>query len=106
MKQVSIGIIGTGWCGGLRAETCASSPLVSALHLAEIKPERLREVAGRTKPATATADYGVLLENNTIESIMISATPETTPFPMSTETFLPGKQLFLRKPIRVGTSHP
>ncbi len=30
MKQVSIGIIGTGWCGGIRAETCAASPYVSA----------------------------------------------------------------------------
>jgi predicted dehydrogenase len=75
MKQVSIGIIGTGWCGGIRAETCASSPYVSALHLAEIKPERLKEVAAKTKPATATADYRVLLQNSDIDSVIISATP-------------------------------
>jgi scyllo-inositol 2-dehydrogenase (NAD+) len=104
MKQVSIGIIGTGWCGGLRAETCASSPLVSALHLAEIKPERLREVAGRTKPATATADYGVLLENNNIDAIMISATPETTHFPMAKESLLAGKHVFLEKPMALELS--
>ncbi len=104
MKQVSIGIIGTGWCGGLRAETCASSPWVSALHLAEIKPERLREVAGRTKPATATADYGVLLENNTIDAIMISATPETTHFPMAKESLLAGKHVFLEKPMALELS--
>ncbi len=104
MKQVSIGIIGTGWCGGLRAETCASSPWVSALHLAEIKPERLREVAGRTKPATATADYGVLLENNTIDAIMISATPETTHFPMAKESLLAGKHVFLEKPMALKLS--
>jgi len=104
MKQVSIGIIGTGWCGGLRAETCASSPRVSALHLAEIKPERLREVAGRTKPATATADYGVLLENNTIDAIMISATPETTHFPMAKESLLAGKHVFLEKPMALELS--
>jgi len=104
MKQVGIGIIGTGWCGGLRAETCASSPWVSALHLAEIKPERLREVAGRTKPATATADYGVLLENNTIDAIMISATPETTHFPMAKESLLAGKHVFLEKPMALELS--
>ncbi len=104
MKQVSIGIIGTGWCGGIRAETCASSPSVSALHLAEIKPERLREVAAKTKPATATADYGVLLENNTIDAIMISATPETTHFPMAKESLLAGKHVFLEKPMALELS--
>jgi predicted dehydrogenase len=104
MKQVSIGIIGTGWCGGIRAETCASSPSVSALHLAEIKPERLREVAGKTKPATATADYGVLLQNNNIDAIIISATPETTHFPMAKESLLAGKHVFLEKPMALELS--
>ncbi len=104
MKQVSIGIIGTGWCGGIRAETCASSPSVSALHLAEIKPERLREVAAKTKPATATADYGVLLQNNNIEAIIISATPETTHFPMAKESLLAGKHVFLEKPMALELS--
>ena len=31
MKEISIGIIGTGWCGGIRAETCAASPYVREL---------------------------------------------------------------------------
>jgi scyllo-inositol 2-dehydrogenase (NAD+) len=104
MKQVSIGIIGTGWCGGIRAETCASSPSVSALHLAEIKPERLREVADKTKPATATADYGVLLQNSNIDAIIISATPETTHFPMAKESLLAGKHVFLEKPMALELS--
>jgi hypothetical protein len=25
MERINIGIIGTGWCGGIRAETCADS---------------------------------------------------------------------------------
>jgi len=99
MKQLSIGIIGTGWCGGIRAETCASSPYVSALHLAEIEPERLKEVAAKTKPATAIADYRVLLQNGDIDSVIISATPETTHFPMAKESLLAGKHVFLEKPM-------
>jgi predicted dehydrogenase len=99
MKQVSIGIIGTGWCGGIRAETCASSPYVSALHLAEIKPERLKEVAAKTKPATATADYRVLLQDSDIDAVIISATPETTHFPMAKASLLAGKHVFLEKPM-------
>jgi predicted dehydrogenase len=104
MKQVSIGIIGTGWCGGIRAETCAASPYVSALHLAEIKPERLKEVAGSTKPATATSDYRTLLNNSTIDGIIISATPETTHYPMAKESLLSGKHVFLEKPIALELS--
>ena len=104
MKQVTIGIIGTGWCGGIRAETCSASPYVSALHLAEIKPERLREVAAKTQPATSTVDYRVLLENSSIDAIMISATPETTHFPMAKESLLAGKHVFLEKPMALELS--
>ena len=44
MKQINLGIIGTGWCGGIRAVAAAASPLVNELHIAEIKEERLKEV--------------------------------------------------------------
>src|SRR6202521_415969 len=104
MKQVSIGIVGTGWCGGIRAETCSASPYVSALHLAEIKPERLREVAAKTKPATATADYRILLSDSDIDAMIISATPETTHFPVAKESLLAGKHVFLEKPISMELS--
>jgi scyllo-inositol 2-dehydrogenase (NAD+) len=77
---------------------------VSALHLAEIKPERLREVAAKTKPATATTDYRVLLENSGIDAIIISATPETTHFPMAKESLLAGKHVFLEKPMALELS--
>ena len=49
MKQIGVGIIGTGWCGGIRAETCAANPLVSSLHIAEIRPER--KVASNLAPS-------------------------------------------------------
>jgi scyllo-inositol 2-dehydrogenase (NAD+) len=104
MKLVSIGIIGTGWCGGIRAETCAASPYVSALHLAEIRPERLMEVAGKTKPVTTTSDYRTLLGDPKIDAIIISATPETTHYPMAKESLLAGKHVFLEKPIALELS--
>jgi predicted dehydrogenase len=104
MKQVSIGIIGTGWCGGIRAEACAASPYVSELHLAEIRPERLKEVAGKTKPAKATSDYRTLLDNPKIDAIIISATPETTHYPMAKESLLAGKHVFLEKPMALELS--
>src|SRR6202047_4773227 len=104
MKQVRIGIVGTGWCGGIRAETCSASPYVSALHLAEIKPERLREGAQKNKTTTTTADYRILLADSNIDAMIISATPETTHFPMARESLLAGKHVFLEKPIALELS--
>ena len=37
MKQVDVAIIGTGWCGGIRAEMLAKSALVDRLHLCDIR---------------------------------------------------------------------
>ncbi|TMG87792.1 MAG: Gfo/Idh/MocA family oxidoreductase, partial [Betaproteobacteria bacterium] len=94
-----VGIIGTGWCGGIRAQTCAASPLVGSLHLAEIRPERLAEVAGATRARTAVTDYRELVTNAEIEALYISATPETTHYPMARDCLSAGKHVFLEKPL-------
>ena len=99
MKNISVGVIGTGWCGGIRANTCAANPLVESLHLAEIKPERLDEVASETMPASATTDYQELLKIDEIDAVFISATPEQTHFPMARDSLSARKHVFLEKPI-------
>jgi predicted dehydrogenase len=99
MKQINVGIIGTGWCGGIRAVASAASPWVNELHIAEIKEERLKEVADATNPVTATTDYRKLLDNKSIDAVMISTTPEPTHFPIAKESMLAGKHVFLEKPI-------
>jgi predicted dehydrogenase len=99
VKQINVGIIGTGWCGGIRAETCAANAFVKTLHIAETRPERLAEIAKATGAATATADYRDLLKISDIDAIMISATPETTHYPMARDSLLAGKHVFLEKPI-------
>ena len=101
MKQINVGIIGTGWCGGIRAETCAASPLVKSLHLAETRPERLAEVAKATGAQTATADYREIIANDTIDAVMISATPEHLHYPMARDSLRGGKHVFLEKPIAI-----
>src|SRR5262245_8431614 len=99
MRQIGVGIIGTGWCGGIRAQTCAASPLVKSLHLAEIRPERLSEVAKATRAKSATSDYRQLLGITEIEAVFISATPETTHYPIARDCLAAGKHVFLEKPI-------
>jgi len=99
MRRINVGVIGTGWCGGIRAAACADNALVDELHIAEIKPERLEEVAKATGAKTATEDYRELLEIDSIDAYFISATPETTHFPMARDCLRAGKHVFLEKPI-------
>ena len=99
MKQIGVGIIGTGWCGGIRAETCAKSPLVKFMDVSETRPERLAEIAKLTSPRNAVADYRQLIDQKDLDAIIISATPETTHYPMAREALKAGKHVFLEKPI-------
>ena len=101
MKQINVGIIGTGWCGGIRAETAAANPLVKDVHVVETRPERLAEIAKKTNAASAGSDYHALLKNDDIDAIFISATPEALHFPMARESLLAGKHVFLEKPIAI-----
>jgi predicted dehydrogenase len=103
MKQINVAIIGTGWCGGIRAQACAASPLVRNLCLAEIRPERLAEVAKATGARKAVADYRELLDGD-IQAVYVSATPETTHFPMARDCLAAGKHVFLEKPIALELS--
>src|SRR5579864_7031707 len=99
MKQINVAVIGTGWCGGIRAVAAAASPWVKELHIAEIKEERLQEVKAQTCPVTATADYRALVENPSIDAVMISTTPEPTHYPIAKESLLAGKHVLLEKPM-------
>src|SRR5438477_7651013 len=104
MNAIGVAIVGTGWCGGIRAETCAAHPLAKSLHIAEIRPERLAEVAKATGAKTAVADYRELLKVAEIEAVYISATPETTHYPMARDWLAAGKHVFLEKPIAMELS--
>ena len=99
MKQINVGIIGTGWCGGIRANTCATNPLVNELHIAETRPERLAEIVEQTSPTSAIKNYQDLLSNPDIDAIIVSATPEPLHYPMALESMQAGKHVFLEKPI-------
>src|SRR3954452_1986571 len=99
MKTIDVGIIGTGWCGGIRAGACRASPLVRNLHIAEIDEARLGVVADQTRPTSATTDYRKLLAIPDLRAVLICATPETTHYPMAKESLALGKHVLLEKPI-------
>ena len=101
MQQLEVAVIGTGWCGGIRAEALARSGWVKALHIAENKPERLKEMAEKTSAASATAEWRDIVANKAISVVYISATPETTHYPMAKACLEAGKHVFLEKPIAI-----
>jgi myo-inositol 2-dehydrogenase/D-chiro-inositol 1-dehydrogenase len=94
-----VAIIGTGWCGGIRAEMLAKSALVDRLHLCDIRADRLAEVQALTGAATATSDYRDILNNPAIEVVYISTTPEPTHYPIARDCLKAGKHVLLEKPI-------
>src|SRR4249919_827739 len=99
VKQVEVAVIGTGWCGGIRAETLAKSALVDKLHICEIRPERLAEVKALTTPASATLDYQDIVRNDNISVVYICTTPESNHFPITRDCLKAGKHVLLEKPI-------
>ena len=99
MKRLNVGIIGTGWCGGIRAIVSANSALVNELHIAEANADRLKEMVQLTQPVTATDNWKDLITNDRIDAIMVSSTPETLHFPMAKAALEAGKHVLLEKPI-------
>jgi scyllo-inositol 2-dehydrogenase (NAD+) len=101
MRQINLGIIGTGWCGGIRAVAASRSALVDELHLAEINPGRRTEIADLTHPTVVTDRWETLVENPDIDAIVVSATPEDLHYPMTRAALEAGKHVLLEKPIAV-----
>ena len=99
MRQVGAAVIGTGWCGGIRAETLSRSALVDELHVCEIRPDRLAEIKALTNPAFATVDYQDIVRNPNISVVYICTTPEQTHFPIARDCLKAGKHVLLEKPI-------
>jgi scyllo-inositol 2-dehydrogenase (NAD+) len=99
MRQINLGIIGTGWCGGIRAVTASRSSLVNELHLAEIDPARLEEISAQTNPTVATQNWEDIVNNPDIDAVVVSATPEHLHHPMTKAALEAGKHVLLEKPI-------
>jgi predicted dehydrogenase len=99
VDKVEVAVIGTGWCGGIRAETLSRSALVDRLHICEIRPERLAEMKAITKPASATLDYRDILNNPGISVVYVCTTPEQNHYPIARDCLKAGKHVLLEKPI-------
>src|ERR1700724_3215371 len=99
VQHVEVAVLGTGWRGGIRAETLSRPPLVLDRQMREIPPERLAEVKALTKPASATLDYQDIIKNPNISGVYVCTTPEQNHYPITRDCLKAGKHVLLQKPI-------
>ena len=72
---------------------------MNKLFLAETNTKRLNELKDSLDIESATENWKELINNDEIDTIIISATPETTHYPMALAALEAGKSVFLEKPI-------
>ena len=66
IEQINVGVIGTGWCGGIRTKACSDNPLVDKVFIAEINDERREEVANQYDVHEAVSDWQKLVLNSNL----------------------------------------
>ncbi|HEY7674294.1 MAG TPA: Gfo/Idh/MocA family oxidoreductase [Burkholderiales bacterium] len=100
-KRIGLAIIGAGRVGLFRGEVAARHPQVDFIGIAEIKPDRAREVAAKIQADFVTADFRELLARPEITAAII-ATDEhlhVEPILAAVDRNLP---LLIEKPLATG----
>ena len=71
INQINVGVIGTGWCGGIRANAFADNPLVDKLFIAETNSNRLNKLKNSLNIEMATENWQELVNNKNIDTIIM-----------------------------------
>jgi myo-inositol 2-dehydrogenase / D-chiro-inositol 1-dehydrogenase len=97
-KRIGLAIIGAGRVGLFRGEVAARHPQVDFIGLAEIKPERAKEVAAKVRADFVTADFRELLARPEVTAAIISTDEHlhVEPILAAVERKLP---LLIEKPL-------
>jgi myo-inositol 2-dehydrogenase / D-chiro-inositol 1-dehydrogenase len=100
-KRIGLAIIGAGRVGLFRGEVAARHPQVDFIGIAEIKPDRAKEVAAKVRADFVTADFRELLARPEVTAAII-ATDEhlhVEPILAAVDRKLP---LLIEKPLATG----
>ncbi len=93
--QVRVAVIGAGHLGRHHARLYAAIPHARLVGVADVRPERAREVA-QAYGATATADYRELIDRVDAASIVV---PTESHFAVARDFIERGKPLLIEKPL-------
>ena len=97
-KRIGLAIVGGGRVGLIRGEIAARHPQVDFIGLAEIKPDRAREVAEKIGADFVTSDYRELFARPEVTAAIISTDEHlhVDPILAAVERRL---SLFIEKPL-------
>jgi predicted dehydrogenase len=96
-QLLKVGVIGVGYLGRFHAEKYAALPDVDLVGVADLNPDRAREVAGPLNTQVFT-DYSQLLPLVDAVSVAVSTTSH---FPVVRDCLEKGVQVLVEKPLAV-----
>ncbi|MEZ0537832.1 Gfo/Idh/MocA family protein [Caldicellulosiruptoraceae bacterium PP1] len=100
MKNVKVGIIGTGFIGPAHIEALRRLGFVDIIALADINLEVAKQKADLFNIKKYYGDYKKLLEDNEIQSVHI-CTPNFLHYEIAKNSLLAGKHVICEKPLAI-----
>ena len=95
--KIKAGVIGVGYLGRFHAEKYAALPDVELVGVADLNPERAKEVAGHLNTRAYT-DYREMLSH--LQAVSVDV-PTTSHFPVVRDCLEGGIQVLVEKPLAV-----
>ena len=100
IDQINVGVVGVGWVGGIRATAVKKNPIVDKLYIAEIDEKRQQELRAELEPDIITDNWKDLVDDDNVDAIVISMTPETKRFPLVMECLEKLSLIHISEPTR------
>jgi predicted dehydrogenase len=98
VSRVRVGVIGYGYWGPNLVRNFAEYPGSEVAKVADTRPDRLAPVQRRYPGVETTTDYRDLLQDESIEAIVIS-TPISTHYELAAEALQAGKHVLVEKTL-------
>lgn len=97
-ERVKIGVVGLGYWGPNRLRALTDDPTVSVEYICDVDERRLQTFAVRNPAITPTTEYERLLEDDSLDAILL-ATPVYTHYGLASAAIEAGKHTFVEKPL-------
>ena len=99
MKQLKIGIIGTGRIGSLHAKSIAYNvPTATVAGITDVKIENAQKIAAELNIPKVYSDYKEMLADPEVEAVLVCSSTDTHA-DIAIEAAAAGKHIFCEKPV-------
>lgn len=97
-RPLRFGVVGLGYWGPNILRVLAELPDVEVAWICDLDADRLNRYASRYPAIRATADFDNLIEDPSVDAVVI-ATPVFTHFELASRSLRAGKHTFVEKPL-------